>query len=89
LGTLERTMEGHMGAQNQIKFVFDGFLLILWARFDGFLGSDGLNSLFFLSLFPGNCLHRCFGGIIDSWSSQNMVFALKVLQKSTFHAKRF
>jgi hypothetical protein len=29
LGTLERTMEGHMGAQNQIKFVFDGFLLIL------------------------------------------------------------
>ena len=48
---------------------FGGFWLILGPRFESFLGVDGLNSLFFLSLFPGNCLHRFLGGIIDSRSS--------------------
>ena len=69
LGTPERTMEGHMGVQNPIFSDFGRFWLILGARFESFLVSDGLNSLFFLSLFPGNCLHRFLGGIIDSWSS--------------------
>ena len=53
----------------QVFSDFGWFWLILVARFESFLGSDGLNSLFFLNLFPGNCLHRFGCGIIDSWSS--------------------
>ena len=88
LGTPERTMEGHMGAQNQIFSDFARFWLIWGARFESFLGSDGLNSLFFLSLFLGNCLHRFSGGIIDSWRSENKVFAWEVLQKPCFRKNR-
>ena len=53
----------------QVFSDFGWFGPILGTLFESFLGSDGLNSLFFLSLFPGNCLHRFLGGIIDSWSS--------------------
>ena len=47
LGTPERTMEGHMGAHNQIFNDFGLFLLILVARFESFLGSDGLLLFYF------------------------------------------
>ena len=62
---------------------------MIWeAHSDSFLSSDGLNSRFFWSLFPGHFLHRFWGGIIDSWSSYNKVFAWKVLQKPGFRQKR-
>ena len=40
------------------------------SHFESFLSSDGLNSRFFVELFPGHFLHRFLCGIIDSWSSQ-------------------
>ena len=62
---------------------------MIWgANSDSFLSSDGLNSVFFWSLFPGHFLHRFFDGMIDSWSSENKVFARKVLQKPCFRKNR-
>ena len=58
--------EGHVGVRSKI---FSDFGLILGPHFESFLSSDGLNSVFFWSLFPGHFLHRFLGGIIDSWSS--------------------
>ena len=58
--------EGHVGVRSKI---FRDFGLILGPYFESFLSSDGLNSVFFWSLFPGHFLHRFLGGIIDSWSS--------------------
>ena len=69
--------------------VFIDFGLILGPHFESFLSSDGLNSVFFWSLFPGYFLHRFLNGIIDRWSSENKVFARKVLQKTCFRKNRF
>ena len=66
LGTPERTMEGHMGAQNRIfcdlGWFWDLILKVFWAVVDKIL-------CFCWSLVPGHFLHRFLGGIIDSWSS--------------------
>ena len=70
-----------MGVRSKI---FNDFGMILGPHFESFLSSDGLNSVFFWSLFSGHFLHRFFNGIIDSWSSENKVFARKVLQKNMF-----
>ena len=62
---------------------------MIWgAHSDSFLSSDGLDSVFFWSLFPGHFLHRFLGGIIDSRRSQNKVFAWNVLQKPCFRKNR-
>ena len=55
--------EGHVGVRSKI---FSDFGLILGPHFESFLSSDGLNSVFFWSLFPGHFLHRFLGGIIGS-----------------------
>ena len=68
--------------------VFSDVGWIFGPHFESFLSSDGLNSVFFWSLFPGHFLHRFFNGIIDSWSSENKVFARKVLQKPCFRKNR-
>ena len=47
--------EGHVGVRSKI---FSDFGLILGPHFESFLSSDGLNSVFFWSLFPGHFLHR-------------------------------
>ena len=44
-----------MGVRSNI---FSDFALILGPHFESFLSSDGLNSVFFWSLFPGHFLHR-------------------------------
>ena len=54
---------------HSVQKIFIDFGLILGSHFDSFLSSDGLNSVFFWSLFPGHFLHRLSDGIIDSWSS--------------------
>jgi hypothetical protein len=77
--------EGHVGVRSKI---FSDFGLILGPHFESFLSSDGLNSVFFWSLFPGHFLHRFSKGIIDRWSSENKVFARKVLQKQCFRKNR-
>ena len=77
--------EGHVGVRSKI---FSDFGLILGPHFESFLSSDGLNSVFFWSLFPGHFLHRFLDGIIDRWSSENKVFARKVLQKPCFRKNR-
>ena len=77
--------EGHVGVRSKI---FSDFGLILGLHFESFLSSDGLNSVFFWSLFPGHFLHRFLNGIIDRWSSENKVFAGKVLQKPCFRKNR-
>ena len=77
--------EGHVGVRSKI---FSDFGLILGPHFESFLSSDGLNSVFFWSLFPGHFLHRFLNGIIDRWSSENKVFARKVLQKPCFRKNR-
>ena len=77
--------EGHVGVRSKI---FSDFGLILGPHFESFLSSDGLNSVFFWSLFPGHFLHRFLNGIIDRWSSENKVFARKVLQKPCFRKDR-
>ena len=71
LGTPERTMEGHMGAQNQIFSDFCWFWLILGARFESVLGSNGLNSfVFFWACFQ---VTVC----VDFWVGLLTVGALK------------
>ena len=70
LGTPERTMEGHMGAQNQIFSDFCWFWLILGPHFESFLSSDGINSLFFWACFQ---VTVC----IDFWVELLTVGALK------------
>ena len=67
---------------------FRDFGLILGPHFESFLSSDGLNSVFFWTLFPGHFLHRFCNGIIVSWGSENKVFARKVLQKPCFRKNR-
>ena len=47
--------EGHMGVRSKI---FSDFGLILGRHFESFLSSDGLNSVFFWSLFPGHFLRN-------------------------------
>ena len=74
-----------MGVRSKI---FNDFGSILGAHFESFLSSDGLNSVFFWSLFPGNFLHRLSNGIIDSWSFQKKVLVMKVLQKQCFRNSR-
>ena len=74
-----------MGVRSKI---FSDFALILGTHFESFLSSDGLNSVFFWSVFPGHFLHRFLNGIIDSWSSRNKVFGRKVLQKPCFRKNR-
>ena len=58
--------EGHVEVRSKI---FSDFGLISGLHFESFLGPDGLNSLFFWSLFPGSFLHPFSNGIIDSWGS--------------------
>ena len=77
--------EGHVGVRSKI---FSDLGLILGSHFESFLSSDELNSVFFWSLFPGHFLDRFFNGISDSWSSENKVFARKVLQKPCFRKNR-
>ena len=77
--------EGHVGVRSKI---FSDFGLISGTHFESFLSSDGLNSVFFWSLFPGHFLHRFLVAMNDSWSSQNKVFAWKVLQKPCFRKNR-
>ena len=45
--------EGHVGVRSKIFSDFDS---ILGSHFESFLNSDGLNSVFFWSLFPGHFL---------------------------------
>ena len=54
--------EGHVGVRSKI---FSDFCLILGPHFESFLSSDGLNSVFFWSLFPGHFLHRFVGEIME------------------------
>ena len=68
--------------------VFIDFGLILGPHFESFLNSDGLNSVFLLELVSRSLFASIFNGIIDSWSSENKVFAWKVLQKTCFRKNR-
>ena len=74
-----------MGVRSKI---FTDFGLICGPHFKSFLGFDGLNSMFVLSLFPSDFLHRFSNGIIDSWSSQNKVFVRKVIIAKTMFSQR-
>ena len=85
---LEDIRGGHGRSHGGPEPDFKLFLMIWGAHSGSFLSSDGLNSVFFLSLFPSHFLHRFLGGIIDSWRSQNKVFARKVLQKPCFRKNR-
>ena len=53
------------------------FFELGWVKFDVFL--ELVSRLLFASIF---------NGIIDSWSSENKVFARKVLQKPCFRKNR-
>ena len=55
--------EGHVGVRSKI---FSDFGLILGSHFESFLNSDGLNSVFFWSLFPGHFLHRFLNDIVTA-----------------------
>ena len=74
-----------MGVRSKI---FSDFGLILGPDLESFLSSDGLNSVFLLELVSRSLFASIINGIIDSWSSENKVFATKVLKKSCFRKNR-
>ena len=77
--------EGHVGVRSKI---FSDFGMILAPHFESFFNPDGLNSVFLFELVSRSLFALIFIGIIDSWSSENKVFAWKVLQKPCFHKNR-
>ena len=78
--------EGHVGIQG---LIFNDFGIILGTRFESFSGTEGQQSGV-VSGFVSMSLLKPISFLSrnpDTWSSQNMVFVLNVLQKRSFSQK--
>ena len=74
-----------MGVRSKI---FSDFGLILGPYFESFLSSDGLNSVFFWSLFPGHFLHRFLMELLTAGALKTR-FSLGRYCKNMFSQKTF